>query len=738
MRLTFKKLKSKDFLDPNKKKLKKNEQIVQLILSDTSLKTLRYFNCNQTFYLYNKKGYYEGLDKNTFKNLLIAALANIGVPMTTYKIKVLLENIQHSSVAFTGEISEYINKSYISFNNGIFNSRTLTLEKHNPEIFVLNYIDCEYDATQLPVQFLKYLNRLCNNSEKDILLIRSMLRCILEGNVNHNIFFCILTKNFSNDFVLSRIIETICQGVTYKSALREFSLVNFDGETLLDKKVIITFPNQISPREVLGFRKIIQKEPLGRKKTLIKTNTIFLLNYVFILSLKDIWNDSIVLLNVDESVEKEQFLFQKEDDKWVGPLAVELSAIIKWVASYDIEDAKNTLIKHSNLKGLMPSTVVKETSDRISETLNFELTNKFNLNFTCNFLVDGQFSINETLYKNYISLLQESPCKKSINTFFKSLKYSKEEILNFSSKVNNKVNLKASQVAHNINIMKNVGIIQFNYKHYKISPRIGPTDYSNSIFKIKRKTREWAFDKLNRVLPSDYIILELDLSSSFYTFFTGIFYEQTKLIRQEVGSKSLWDYVKETEFNNIPSKFNKDYVKKCIYCAFLGGKSMRFKQEILKIIKNNLCLTDSKFKKSLEYPSFVEEASFISNLMDNSKIVKLIRETSTKLVSNLIDECFQGPTGHVFSKDKIGNLANYIMSYEFFFISNLCLKLHNDFLGHIEILLHLHDGVVIIIDSNKEIEILESIKKISQELALELNLKVVPKLDVLRYSKLKK
>jgi hypothetical protein len=334
-------------------------------------------------------------------------------------------------------------------------------------------------------------------------------------------------------------------------------------------------------------------------------------------------------------------------------------------------------------------------------------------------------------------LLQESPCKKSINSFFKSLKYSKEEILNFSYKINNKVKLKIFQVDHSINIMKNVGIIQFDYTYYKISPRIGPTDYSNSIFKIKRETREWAFSKLNEVLPSNYILLKLDLSSSFYTFFTGIFYEQTEAIRQEVGSKSLWDYVKETEFKNEPLKFNKDYVKKCIYCAFLGGKNIRFKQEILKIIKNNLRLTDYKFKELLKDPLFIEEVNFVSNLMDNSKIVKLIRK-STNLVFNATDEHFQGPTGHTFSKSKIGNLANYIMSYEFFFISNLCLKLHNQFLGHIEILLHLHDGVIIIIDSNKETEILESIKKISYELALELKLKVVPNLDVLRYSTLEK
>jgi hypothetical protein len=354
MSLTFKNLKLEDFLDPSKKKLKKSDKFGPLVLSDISLKTLRYFHCNQMFYLYNKKGYYERFDKNTFKTLLFKALTNIGVVTTVHQKKVLFESIQQSPIAFTDEISKYIDNSYISFNNGLFNLRTLMLESHNSDIFALNYIDCEYNATQTPVQFHNYLNKLCNNNEKDILLIRSILRCILEGEVKHNIIFCICTKSLCNDFVLTRIIETICQGVSYKTILREFSLANFNYEELLDKKVIITFPNQNSPREALGFRKIVQKEPLGRKKGFIKTNTIFLFNYSFTLSLKDVWNDSIVVLTVDELVEKGQFLFEKKEDKLVGSLATELSAIIRWIVSYDVKEAKNYLIEYSKQNVFRP------------------------------------------------------------------------------------------------------------------------------------------------------------------------------------------------------------------------------------------------------------------------------------------------------------------------------------------------------------------------------------------------
>jgi P4 family phage/plasmid primase-like protien len=83
-----------------------------------------------------------------------------GVNVTQQRIKSVTAMLEDDLHIADRSILEMANerRKYINLRNGLFNLETMSLEKHNPELYFTTQLDFDYDPDAMPTVWLKYLN----------------------------------------------------------------------------------------------------------------------------------------------------------------------------------------------------------------------------------------------------------------------------------------------------------------------------------------------------------------------------------------------------------------------------------------------------------------------------------------------------------------------------------------------------------------------------------------------------
>lgn len=152
------------------------------IFADYLIKEHRIRGYGNDVYFYHNNMYTNNRD------ILISKMIEVIPHLVTQNIKETYENIRLKMI----QKNEKTNPDYINLKNGLVNINTGLFESHNPEIFVLNQLDCVYDKHAYDENVYGVINSLSCGDEDTTTLLIQMLGYFLLGDCRYQKSFILL------------------------------------------------------------------------------------------------------------------------------------------------------------------------------------------------------------------------------------------------------------------------------------------------------------------------------------------------------------------------------------------------------------------------------------------------------------------------------------------------------------------------------------------------------------------
>lgn len=152
------------------------------IFADYLIKEHRIRGYGNDVYFYHNNMYTNNRD------ILISKMIEVIPHLVTQNIKETYENIRLKMI----QKNEKTNPDYINLKNGLLNIKTGQFELHNPEIFVLNQLDCVYDKHAYDESVYNVINSLSCGDEDTTTLLIQMLGYFLLGDCRYQKSFILL------------------------------------------------------------------------------------------------------------------------------------------------------------------------------------------------------------------------------------------------------------------------------------------------------------------------------------------------------------------------------------------------------------------------------------------------------------------------------------------------------------------------------------------------------------------
>lgn len=152
------------------------------IFADYLIKEHRIRGYGNDVYFYHNNMYTNNRD------ILISKMIEVIPHLVTQNIKETYENIRLKMI----QKNEKTNPDYINLKNGLLNIKTGQFESHNPEIFVLNQLDCVYDKHAYDENVYNVINSLSCGDEDTTTLLIQMLGYFLLGDCRYQKSFILL------------------------------------------------------------------------------------------------------------------------------------------------------------------------------------------------------------------------------------------------------------------------------------------------------------------------------------------------------------------------------------------------------------------------------------------------------------------------------------------------------------------------------------------------------------------
>lgn len=165
------------------------------------------------------------------KDILTSKMIEVIPHLVTQNIKETYENIRLKMI----QKNEKTNPDYVNLKNGLLNIKTGQFESHNPEIFVLNQLDCSYNEKAYDEHVYNVINSLsCENEEITTLLIQ-MLGYFLLGDCRYQKSFILLGagrngKSMFLDMIRNWLGDENCSSLALEDLSKQFRTAELVGK----------------------------------------------------------------------------------------------------------------------------------------------------------------------------------------------------------------------------------------------------------------------------------------------------------------------------------------------------------------------------------------------------------------------------------------------------------------------------------------------------------------------------
>lgn len=165
------------------------------------------------------------------KDILISKMIEVIPHLVTQNIKETYENIRLKMI----QKNEKTNPDYINLRNGLLNIKTAKFEPHNAEIFVLNQLDCAYNAEAYDKHVYNVMKSLACDSEEVITLLIQMLGYFLLGDCRFQKSFILLGggrngKSMFLDMVRNWLGDDNCSSLALEDLSEKFKTAELVGK----------------------------------------------------------------------------------------------------------------------------------------------------------------------------------------------------------------------------------------------------------------------------------------------------------------------------------------------------------------------------------------------------------------------------------------------------------------------------------------------------------------------------
>jgi len=346
------------------------------------------------------------------------------------------------------------------------------------------------------------------------------------------------------------------------------------------------------------------------------------------------------------------------------------------------------------------------------------------------------------MYLQYTALLGPSKKKEELNklcrsvipTFDQVMEYEKDNRIFSSpdaiSALERIVLLNLKQIGSTKNLFPTV------YAR-KGKPRLYAFPTRGALSGVKVGIKLMALRRLNETLKGEKI-LSIDIKSCFMGILQGLFPLETSNLTKSLKEQgSVWNFIRDDfEKRGFAGLYQKPLAKVCLYATFFSGGLLAYQNAILRFRTQELGIT---MKDLIKMESFhktcVEESATFSKGFKEGSLPVLLKNISRNVMQSHKGKILHGPCGYramVRKEDFRSTYSLYFQSHEVSIIMASMLALKEAF-PQMEVLLHQHDGVSVIIPSDIEDAFRLKAKHIIKEVCAELKLKSEMEFDIEAY-----
>lgn len=247
----YQNLKAEDFFfytEKGKQKLITPLESSILLLKDTDLKLCKSYPDINCFFIYNKKkGYYKRLSRNDLIICLISLLKTVAegefaflINLTDSKyIDHVYKNLSHDPLIYNTKTPVF-DSGYLVMVNGLLDYNKMSLQEWTPNVFIPNYLPCEYDPEKKALFFSQFVDHLCDGMKDRKEYLKAIFYTILLGKTELQVFFYLYGYAGTGKSTVGTLLSyLIGEEGTCATSLKALNTDPFEIANLIGKKRVV-------------------------------------------------------------------------------------------------------------------------------------------------------------------------------------------------------------------------------------------------------------------------------------------------------------------------------------------------------------------------------------------------------------------------------------------------------------------------------------------------------------------